>query len=51
MIFTSFQYNVEEVIESSLKFKFSIPSMEKLTSTVKTKTIYLFFSDDFACSP
>ena len=38
MIFTSFQYNLEEVIESSLKLKFNIPSMEKLTSAVKRKT-------------
>ena len=51
MIFTSFQYNVEEVIESGFKFKFNIPSMEKLTSTVKRKTRYLFSSDDSSRSP
>ena len=46
MIFTSFQYNLEEVIESSLKFKCNIPSMGKLTSTVKRKTRSLCSSDD-----
>ena len=46
MIFTSFQYNLEGVIESSLKLKFNIPSMGKLTSPVKRKTRSLFFSDD-----
>ena len=36
MIILSFQYNFEEVIESSLdfKFKFIVPSVEKQTSTV-----------------
>ena len=51
MIFTSFQYNLEEVIESSLKFKFNIPSMEKLTSIVKRQTRSLFSSDDSSRSP
>ena len=34
MIMSTFKYNFEKVIESSLdfKFKFNIPSMEKLTS-------------------
>ena len=40
MIISSFQFNFEEVIESSLDFKFNILSMGKLTSTVKRKTRY-----------
>ena len=51
MIFTSFQYNLEENIESSLKFKFNIPSTEKLTSTVKRNTRSLCSSDDSSRSP
>ena len=51
MIFTSFQYNLEEIIKLSLKFKFNIPSMEKLTSTVKRNTRSLFSWDDSARSP
>ena len=46
MIFISFQYNLEEVIESSLRFKFNISSIEKLTSAVKRKTRSLLSSDD-----
>ena len=50
MIISSFQFNFEEVIESSLdfkfKFKFNVPSMEKLTSTVKRKTRYSASLDD-----
>ena len=36
MIISSFQYYFEEVIESSLdfKFKFVVPSVKKQTSTV-----------------
>ena len=36
MIISSFQYNFEEVIESSLddKLNFIVPSVEKQTSTV-----------------
>ena len=51
MILTSFQYNLEEVIQSSLKLKFNIPSMEKLTSAVKRKTRSLFFPGDSSRSP
>ena len=51
MILTSFQYNLEEVIQSSLKLKFNIPSMEKLTSAVKRKTRSIFFSGDSSRSP
>ena len=55
MIITSFQYNLVEVIESSLKFKFNVPSMEKLTSTVKKKkkkkTRYLTSLNDSFGSP
>ena len=51
MIFTSFQYNLEGVIESSVKLKFNIPSMEKLTSPVKRKTRSLFFWNDSSRSP
>lgn len=48
MIISSFQFNFEEVIESSLdfKFKFNAPSMEKLTSTVKRKARYSASLDD-----
>ena len=49
--FISFQYNLEEVIESRLQLKFNISSMEKLTSTVKRKTRSLFSSDDSSRSP
>ena len=36
MIISSFQHNFAEVVESSLdfKFKFKLPYMKKLTSTV-----------------
>ena len=34
MIMTSFQYNFEQVIEPSLKFKFNVSAIDKLTSTV-----------------
>lgn len=50
MIISSFQFNFEEIIESSLdfkfKFKFNVPSMEKLTSTVKRKARYSASLDD-----
>ena len=35
MIISSFQYILEEVIESSLKFKFNVLAIDKLTSTIK----------------
>lgn len=34
MIMLCFQYNLDEVIESSLKFKFNVSAIDKLTSTV-----------------
>ena len=37
MIMSSFQYNLEDVIESSLKFKFNVLAIDKLTSSPKTK--------------
>ena len=40
MIILCFQYNLEEVIESSLKFKFNVSAIDKLTSTVKRKARY-----------
>ena len=46
MIISSFQFNFEEVIESSLDFKFNVLSMEKLTSTFKRKTRYSASLDD-----
>ena len=46
MTFTSLQYNLEEVIVSSLKFKLNIPSLEKLTSAVKRRTRSSFLTDD-----
>ena len=40
MIISSFQCNLEEVIESSLKFKFHVLAIGKLTSTVKRNARY-----------
>ena len=34
MIITSFQYNFEQAIESTLKFKFNVSAIDKLTYTV-----------------
>ena len=46
MVISTFQFNFDEVIESSLDFKFNVLSMEKLTSTFKRKTRYSASLDD-----
>ena len=51
MIMSSLQYNIEEVIDSSLKFKFNVSVIDKLTSTVKRKARYSASSAIFPTSP
>ena len=48
---TSFQCNLEEVVESSLKFKFNVPSIDKGTSTAKRNARYSTSSVIFPTSP
>ena len=51
MIMTSFQYNFDEVIESSLKFKFNLSPIDRLSSTVRRKARYSTSSAIFPISP